>query len=300
MRYAWYLVRDAWYVKIQCVESEKADDLGIVHTRVVVLLSVFTMVGRSWAAAQGSNKVLNPSATQVVATESPPHATQSQSLIEWSTTNIQYMYGFNWNVGRNVVDTFTIEHTDSWRYGDNYFFMDVLNVVEQERRSSFNYYLEYHPRFSLSKMFGLHLAAGPIIDVLIENEFDFADGFFSHSTGIGFSLDVPHFTFADVNFMVRDNVDADSVTWYFGVDWEIPFMFLGLPLIYGGYVDVAGPEGTLVGTVFSDTQLLLDVGKFLHYESHLFIGIEFRYIHNQFYIDGADEYVPQPMVKWVF
>ncbi len=135
---------------------------------------------------------------------------QRAPLVEWSTTNIQYMYGFNWNVGKDVVDTFTIEHTDSWHYGDNYFFMDVLNVVEQERHSRFNYYLEYHPRFSLNKMFGLNLAAGPIKEVLIANEFDFADGFFSHSTGIGFSLDLPRFTYANANFMVRDNVDADS------------------------------------------------------------------------------------------
>jgi nucleoside-specific outer membrane channel protein Tsx len=221
-------------------------------------------------------------------------------FLEWSTTNIQYMYGFNWFVGKDVVDTFTIEHTDSWRYGDNYFFMDVLNVAEQERHSSFNYYLEYHPRFSLSKIFGLDCTAGPIKDVLIANEFDFADSFFAHSTGIGFSLDLPHFTFVNANFMVRDNVRANGITWHFEVDWGLPFTFLGLPLIYEGYVDMAGPEGSYVETVFSDTQLLLDVGKLLNSESHVFIGVEFRYIHNQFYINGADEYIPQPIVKWVF
>ena len=126
-------------------------------------------------------------------------------FLEWSTTNIQYLYGFNWHLGRHVTDTFTIEHTDGWRYGDNYFFMDVYNLAEQKRHINFIYYLEYHPRFSLSKIFGLQLAAGPIKDVLLANEFDFADGFFSHSTGIGFSLDVPRFSFANVNFMLRNN-----------------------------------------------------------------------------------------------
>jgi len=101
-------------------------------------------------------------------------------------------------------------------------------------------------------------------------------------------------------FRMMSNIYARGVTWHFEVDWEVPFTMGGVPLVYGGYIDFAGPEGTLVETVFSDIQLLLDVGKLLQYESHLFLGVEFRYIHNQFYVDGADEYVPQPMVKWVF
>ena len=218
----------------------------------------------------------------------------------WSMTNVQYMYGFNWNIGKDSVDTATLEHADGWRYGDNYFFMDVYNLAERARYVDFIWYLEYHPRFSLSKIFGLNLAVGPIKDVLLAHEFDFADRFFAHSSGIGFSLDVPYFSFANAKFMVRDNVRADGVTWHMVVDWEVPFTMLNLPLVYGGYVDIAGPEGSYSNTVYSDTQLLLDVGKLLKRESHLFIGVEFRYIHNQFYIKGADEYVPQPMVKWVF
>jgi nucleoside-specific outer membrane channel protein Tsx len=221
-------------------------------------------------------------------------------FIEWHATNIQYLYGFNWNIGKDIVDTVTLEHADAWRYGDNYFFMDVYHIAEQRRRLDFIWYLEYHPRISLSKIFGLHLAFGPIKDVLLAHEFDFADRFFSHSTGIGFSLSVPRFSFANAKFMVRDNVRAHGVTWHMVFDWEVPFTVASVPLVYGGYIDVAGPEGSYVDTIYSDTQLLLDVGKWLGRESHLFVGVEFRYIHNQFYIDGADEYIPQPIVKWVF
>ncbi len=62
----------------------------------------------------------------------------------------------------------------------------------------------------------------------------------------------------------------------------MPFSVAGVSLVYGGYVDYAGPEGSLVDTIYSDTQLLLGVGKWLGCESHLFVGVEFRYIHNQF------------------
>jgi len=271
--------------------------LTIGGVRVLILLCFVLLVANgSWADDQAIKRGLDPD----VAVELHPHEENGRPFLEWSTTNIQYLYGFNWHLGRHVTDTFTLEHTDSWRYGDNYFFMDVYNLAEQNRHINFIYYLEYHPRFSLSKIFGLNLAAGPIKDVLLANEFDFANDFFSHSTGIGFSLDVPHFSFANANFMLRNNIYAKGVTWHFEVDWEVPFTVGGVPLVYGGYIDFAGPEGNLVETVFSDLQLLLDVGKLLQYESHLFLGIEFRYIHNLFYIDGADEYVPQPMVKWVF
>ncbi|MBM4259440.1 MAG: hypothetical protein FJ147_26520 [Deltaproteobacteria bacterium] len=138
--------------------------------------------------------------------------------LEWSTTNVQYMYGFNWGAGKDTVDTATLEHADSWRYGDNYFFMDVYHLAERARKADFIWYLEYHPRFSLNKIFGLNLRLGPIKDVLLAHEFDFADRFFAHSSGIGFSLDVPHFSFANAKFMLRDNVRAHGVTWHMVLD----------------------------------------------------------------------------------
>jgi hypothetical protein len=46
-------------------------------------------------------------------------------LIEWMTSNIQYLYGFNWDLGKGTRDTLTFEHADAWWYGDNYFFLGL-------------------------------------------------------------------------------------------------------------------------------------------------------------------------------
>jgi nucleoside-specific outer membrane channel protein Tsx len=221
-------------------------------------------------------------------------------LLEWSTSNIQYLYGFNWNVGKDVVDTFTIEHANRWRYGDNYFFMDVQNIVEQEPGSRFTYYSEFHPRFSLNRIFGLKLAAGPVTDVLISSEFDFADSYFAYSAGLGVSLEIPNFSFANANVTVQDNINVDDITWHLEFDWELPFYVFDLPFVYGGYIDIIGPEGTNADAVFTDHQLLLDVGHWLEHKSQIFVGVEFRHIHNRYYVQGANEYVPQPMLKYVF
>ena len=232
----------------------------------------------------------------------PPQKQQEEKpFVEWTTSNIQYLYGFNWDLGKDTRDTLTFEHADAWWYGDNYFFLDVYNLAEHDRLlGDATYYGEWHPRFSLSKIFGWNLSHGLIKDALIAHEFAFAKGFLTHSSGIGLSLDLPHFEFANADFLIKDNVDQDGVTWQVILDWAIPFTVSGLKLSYGGYIDIAGKEGDLPWTIYSDTQLLLDVGTFFGRENRLFCGIELRYIHNEFGITGQDEFVPHPMIKLAF
>lgn len=122
----------------------------------------------------------------------------------------------------------------------------------------------------------------------------------SYSNGIGCELDLPPFAFANANFLVKDNVDQDGATWQVILDWLIPFHLYGLHLSFGGYIDFAGAEGDLAWTIYSDTQLLLDIGTFWGYESQVFFGVEFRYIHNEFGIESQREFVPHPMVEVVF
>jgi nucleoside-specific outer membrane channel protein Tsx len=235
------------------------------------------------------------------AQERPLMGNEPKPLIEWATSDLQYLYGFNWDLGKGTRDTMTFEHTDGWRYGDNYFFLDVYNLAEHDRLlGDATYYGEWHPRFSFSKVFGWNLSRGSVKDVLLSHELTFAEGYLTHSSGIGFSLDLPHFAFANANFLAKDNVDQDAVTWQIIVDWSLPFTVSGLKLSYGGYIDIAGPEGDLPWSIFSDVQLLLDVGTFFGYENHVFCGVELRYIHNLFGIDGQDELVPHPMVKVAF
>jgi nucleoside-specific outer membrane channel protein Tsx len=265
-------------------------------------LLVVVIGGESWGATT-QEKTAEIGVAGPIPENPPPLQTQQeqQPFIEWATSNLQYLYGFNWDLGKETRDTLTFEHADAWWYGDNYFFLDVYNLAEHDRLlGDATYYGEWHPRFSLSKIFGWKLSRGLVKDALIAHEFAFAEGFLTYSSGISFSLDFPHFEFANARFLVKDNVDQDAITWQIILDWAIPFTVAGLKLSYGGYIDIAGDEGDRPWTIYSDTQLLFDVGTFFGYENHLFCGVEFRYIHNEFGIAGQNEFVPHPMVKWAF
>lgn len=52
----------------------------------------------------------------------------------WSKTNIQYLYGnsFDKVVGNSIsnskMETITIEHVGGWKYGKNFFFVDLTSA----------------------------------------------------------------------------------------------------------------------------------------------------------------------------
>ena len=226
---------------------------------------------------------------------------EDQRLTTWSTWNIQYLYGFNYDLGEDARDTMTFEHADQWKYGDNFFFLDVNTLVERDRETADTaLYGEWHPRLSVSKLSGKDLSVGPIRDVLTAHELDFGEDSLVYLSGVGLSLNLPGFEFANLNALFRDDVDQDGSTWQISVEWNAPIELFGWHWSYGGYIDFAGEEGNLAWNINSDTQLLLDVGERLGYKNQLWAGIELLLRHNEFGIDGQDEFVPQMMVKWVF
>ena len=280
---------------------------GNAHPAAVWLTLLLTAVllcrALPGTAAQEESRATEDTEVSLTPSSALSRQIATRPFLEWSTWDVQYLYGFNWNLGNNPFDTITFEHADSWRYGDNYFFLDVYNVTENVRSGAATYlYGEWHPRFSLSKLSGVDFSWGLLRDVLLANELNFSDvnHFFSHCHGVGLSLALPGFSFANVNVFARDDRHQPGVTWQIKLDWLIPFRVQRLSLSYGGYIGFAGAEGPLSSYIIAETQLLLDVGEFFQYRNRLFVGVEFKCWRNEFGIPSQTEYMPQPMVKWVF
>ena len=226
---------------------------------------------------------------------------EPKHLVEWSTWNIQYLYGFNFDLGKDQRDTLTFEHADRWKYGDNFFFLNVINLAERDRTSAdTELYSEWHTRLSLERIFDTNLSSGPINDILTAHGIDVGESTVAYLNGAGLSLNLPGFAFANVNAFLRDTVDQEGVTWHISIDWLIPITLADWHLSYGGFIDFTGEEGTLASNVLSETQLLLDVGAFIGHRAQLFLGLELQTWHNEFGIKGQHEIVPQMMAKWVF
>ena len=223
----------------------------------------------------------------------------------WQSTNFQYLWGFNFKSLETLTSkdnnrsTVTIEHADGWKYGDNFFFFDITNPSDDD----VFVYGEISPRLSLGKISGKDLSAPFLKDVLLAGTYEVGstvggEGFHSYLYGIGLSLDLPKFNFADLNLYVR-NSNFEGTTYQITPVWQLPFAIGKADLIFEGFVDIAGSEGVSEFNIDAQPRLLLDAGKLWGAPGNLFLGTEIIYWHNKFGIDGVNEFAPQVMVKWV-
>ena len=127
-------------------------------------------------------------------------------LLQWQTNSLTYLWGKNFQVNPSIQQTLTFEHADSWKYGDNFFFLDRIfyNGKEDGNVGPNTYYGEFTPRLSLGKIFGQKFEFGPIKDVLLAMTYEFGEGDTeAYLIGPGFDLDVPGFDFVQLNFYQR-------------------------------------------------------------------------------------------------
>jgi nucleoside-specific outer membrane channel protein Tsx len=233
-------------------------------------------------------------------------ATEAQAgAAVWQETNFQYLWGANFKSLEtktskdNNRSTITVEHADAWKYGDNFFFFDITNPEINRNGPRTSIYGEISPRLSIGKITGLDLSAPYVKDVLVAGTLELGNGFHNYLYGLGLSLNLPKFNFADLNVYVRNDTVQSGVTYQITPCWQLPFTIGKANLVFEGFSDIAGAEGGLSFNIDAQPRLLLDLGKFWDKPGNLFVGTEFMYWHNKFGIKGVDEYAPQAMVKWV-
>lgn len=218
----------------------------------------------------------------------------------WQETNFQYLWGGKFKLpSERRHNTITVEHADAWKYGDNFFFFDITNPTD----NNINFYGELSPRLSIGKITGLDLSAPFIKDVLLAGTLEVgADktySFHNYLYGIGLSLNLPKFNFADLNLYVRNAMDKKGVTYQVTPVWQLPFTVGNANLVFEGFTDIAGAEGNSGVNIDAQPRLLLDLGKFWNAPNTLYGGTEVIYWHNKYGVNGVNEFAPQVMLKWV-
>lgn len=53
-------------------------------------------------------------------------ATFAGDLLQWQSNSLTYLWGKNFKVNPEIQQTFTFEHADGWKYGDNFVFVDKI------------------------------------------------------------------------------------------------------------------------------------------------------------------------------
>lgn len=225
-------------------------------------------------------------------------AANADDFIDWHTSNIQLLRGYNYELGDDTRTIITLEHANGWRYGDFYGFADITTDARNN-----NIYAELSPRFSLGKITGEDLSYGIVKDVLISTTFERGnDSLFRYLVGFAVDLNLPGFKFFKTNFYIRDDDSLEGNTYQSTISWNLPVEYHGRNFLFEGFADITGAEGsTRTSNQLIVPRFLVDVSKDLKLnDGTLFAGIEWQYWHNKFGIDGVTESVPQLQLKLVF
>jgi len=223
---------------------------------------------------------------------------------DWSSTNVQVLYGDGFKVTPPETRTIiTIEHASGWTYGDNFFFFDITEPFANDTMV----YGEWHPRFSFNKIFGREMGSGFFKDVLLATELNVDAGWRAYLYGVGFDFNIPHFQFFALNFFIRDDMTIpDDSTYQISPSWNLPFKLGETSWEFRGFLDYSGPEGKnalgedMKAQLLTQPQLLVNLGSVFKNPGSLWFGVEYQYWMNKYGIDGVDENFVQVMGRWDF
>ncbi|MBA1200906.1 hypothetical protein G7009_03795 [Pseudomonas capeferrum] len=224
----------------------------------------------------------------------------AEGLLQWQSNSITYLYGKDFTVNPQIQQTFTFEHADAWKYGDNFIFFDRIFYNGQKDASAGpnTYYGEISPRLSFGKIFDQKIEFGPVKDVLLAMTYEFGEGDNeSYLIGPGFDLDVPGFDYFQLNFYKRftDGSRPGDNVWQITPAWGYTLPVGSSDILIDGFIDwvVDNDEnrrGTYHANLHFNPQIKYDLGKALKLgEKQLYVGIEYDYWTNKYGIkDTAD------------
>jgi nucleoside-specific outer membrane channel protein Tsx len=219
-------------------------------------------------------------------------------LLQWHSTNLQLLRGFDYALGSEKRVIMTFEHVSGWAFGDFYIFSDYTWPDGGDA----SYYVEPLLRLSLSKLTGKKVSYGIIKDVLISGQIEKPEGQNARKL-LGFSVDLnlTGFKYFKSNFFVRDNPNLTGDTYQVTLAWSRAFQIGGVKLVVEGFADLAGSEGTTVSHQLIVPRFLMDLGQLTGMqENKIWLGLEWQYWHNKFGVSGVTESVPQFQFKYVF
>jgi len=203
----------------------------------------------------------------------------------FSDNSLSLLVGTNFELPGDNISTLTVEHVSGWKWGDLFFFVDVLDYHSNLNQSS-NWYGEFSPRFSLQKLAGLKFRKNGLLrDVLISATFERGkNGIEGLLIGGAVDLNVPGFQFFKLNAYARKDTSRgagfDDMQWT--LVWSYPLDAGTQKFILDGFIDYVvgwGPQETALHAV---TQVKWDIGHSLGLNRKIYLGADIDIWDNQF------------------
>lgn len=239
------------------------------------------------------NKLYAPLAVSLAATLVSANAQASDWLL-WQDNSISYLAGKGFKVHPDHQQTITFEHANAWKYGDNFFFIDLtrFNGKKGQNLGKTVHYGELSSRLSAGKIFDRPFTLGPIKDVLLAMTYEFGEkDVEAYLIGPAVDLNVPGFDYLSLNFYRRYNEGSNdgSNVWQITPTWAITIPVGRSDILFDGYMDwVTDNDRGYHSNLHFNPQVKYDLGKAMGWSAkQLYVGIEYSYWKDKFGIEDT-------------
>lgn len=232
-----------------------------------------------------------------------PSAGQAQTEVHFQYGSITNPFAET-STGTVVL---TIQHASFWRFGDNFFFIDLMEDGVGDGFNDKDAYGEWYSNLSLRKLGGRDLGFGPFADfgIFAGVAFGADANVLQWLPGARIAWNLPGFVFLNTDFMMAvdgtDGLDGgspperDSRT-VIDINGLLPFSLGSQSFSITGHAEYAVATTDELGndvpaSILAQPQLRWDIGA----ENGLFVGIEYQYWRNKLGTE-VDESVVQLLV----
>lgn len=222
----------------------------------------------------------------------------------FSCTELQLHADFDREPQGNDIWTATFEHFSEWKYGDNFFFLDIESKPNFKAEADALYF-EYAPRFSLDNIFGVKILPVKYLgEVYATGQYNDSDRNFINQVWLyGISIDFawqPNLGFSNIHFLVRKEKTQD-VSCQLTFAWGQPFRLGNWDFSFNGFLDYWQDDEKHV--FLAEPQLRLPLSNFLgknNFLSNASIGTEIEISRNFFGKDHGWEVNPTIFISLLF
>ena len=185
---------------------------------------------------------------------------------------------------------YTLQHASGWKYGDNFFFVDVLDAQDPGFQD-FDIYGEWYSNFSLGKIQGKKVGGGIIKDIGIILGFNWAAdaNVKKYLPGVRLSLDLPGFAFAnlDITAYIDDSegvssggAPSEDNSFMVDFNWARPFKIGESSFSIEGHIEYIGSRtnefgGKVESWILAQPQFRWNANDYVS------VGIEYQYWPNK-------------------
>ena len=239
---------------------------------------------------------------------------QPATAADWSNTELHIQIG-NLDVpsfaggGDSDHVIYTLQHASGWKYGDNFFFIDVLDG-DRAGFQDFDMYGEWYTNFSLGKITGKPVGRGFVKDVGIILGFNWAAEakVKKYLPGVRLSLDLPGFAFANLDItaylddsegVASGGAPSEDNSFMIDFNWARPFKIGDSNFSIEGHIEYIGERDNEFGGQVESW--ILAQPQFRWYpRDNIALGIEYQFWQNKLGDAATDESAVQALFVWKF